>query len=135
MNQLHPDSALVPLLLNMVVNSVIFHLYTAPTVEPDLDAVIGDFTEENTFSYAPITVDPADFTTQGVSGHQGFITAGDITFTPVGGAWTVYGYYVTDAVTGDLLAFGFFDGAPFVATSINPVVLTPKMGNNSKFSA
>ena len=86
MNQIHPDVSLVPLLEYILTDDKHYHLFTAPTSEPGLDVVLGDFTEEAGAGYAPVTVTSADWTTTGVTGNQGFAIAPDIAFTQIGRA-------------------------------------------------
>ena len=136
MNQIHPNISLVPLLQRMAVGDLHYHLFTLPNTEPTLAAVLADFTEEAGTGYAVVTVALADFTTTGVAGNQGYIIAGNIAFTPgAATTFTDYGYYITDDTDAILLAFGFFDAGPIVTVNPATLVLTPKLGNNSKYAA
>lgn len=131
MNQIYPDEGLLPLLDRMLTASVQYHLFEN-NVTPDRDTVLGDLTEVSTFGYAAQTVALAGWTLQSVAGHVGTFQAAPLAFTPAGGAWSVYGYYVTSVAGGVLLAVGRFDGAPIAVPDGVPILVNPIMAAFSK---
>lgn len=136
MNQVHPDATLLSLLTRLLTVSVKYRLFTSPSSNPGLGATLSTFTEEAGSGYSPVTVAISDWSIQSVIGHQGIFVAPDIAFTPGSATtFTDYGYYVTDASASLLLAYGFFDGGPIVTVNPNSLTLTPKWGNNSKYSS
>lgn len=136
MHQIHPDVGLVPLLLRMVGTSTwIYKLYVS-NVTPDRSTVLSDLTELSGVSgYSPITLSASDFSLNGVSSHKGFALAGTISWTLGSGAFSVYGFFVTDSGGTQLLAVGRFDDAPISLISGAVVEMTPSVGDSSRFSS
>lgn len=139
MNQVHPDGSLLNLLNQIVAGGVNYHLFTAPTTDPGLAPTgPGYFTEDTTGGWAnvPINVPAANFSLQTVAGHQGAIVAPDIAWTNASGSpQTDYGYFITDSTNTKLLAYGFFDSAPIVTPNLGSLTLTPKFGDQSKYTS
>ncbi len=138
MNQVHPDGSLANLLALLIANGFNYHLFTAPTTDPGLAPTgVGSFTEDTTAGWAssPINVPFAAFIINPVAGHQGSAIAPDIAWTNASGSpQTDYGYFVTDTTNTKLIAFGFFDAAPIVTPNLASLTLTPKFGNQSKYT-
>lgn len=134
MHQIYPDAGLLFLLARFAALGFHYHLFNN-NVTVDRSKVLGDFTEETLHSYAPVTVTGADFTSGGVTAHIGSIVAAPISFTPAGGNWTIYGYYVTDTSDALLLFAGDLDGAPVTVLDGVPLLITPILGDFSKYSS
>lgn len=132
MNQVYPNEGLLKLLLRLVADDVVFHLYKN-NVTPVKGSVLADFDEVDTFGYTSITVVAADWTTSGVAGDQGTLLAAPIAFTAAGGAWTVYGYYVTDLAGAEVLWAARFDSAPITVASGASQLVIPIVGDFSQF--
>lgn len=136
MNVIHPDASLVRILERIVAADVRYRLFDND-VTPGQATVLADLNE---WSHADgygssILVAAADFTLSGVSGHQGALTAPDVSWTFTGGPWNCYGYFVTDATGAYLLAVARFDSAPLVVNAGTVVTVTPKFANASKYAA
>ena len=135
MNQIHPNASLVPLLQLQVASDVKIKLYTND-LTPGVGTVLGDFTEQGSGTgYAAITVAAADFSLTGVSGNIGTVQASPVTFTASGGAWTVYGYYVTNTGNDKLLAAARFDGAPITVPDGGTRVVVPIFSLQSRYTS
>lgn len=136
MNLIFPDACLVALLQRIANGDFHFHLF-GNNHTPSPTTVLGDLTELGSGTgYAIQTVAAADFTLTGVTAHVGSITAADISFGPwSSGADVAYGYYITDTTNTILLAVARFDGAPLPAGTGNVIVVTPKLGDFSQYTA
>lgn len=134
MRQIYPDAALVPILQIFVANKFHYHLFNN-NVTIDQSTTLGALTEESTFGYSSILVSGTDFTSSGVTSHIGSMVAAPISWTPAGGNWTLYGYYVTDTTDANLLFAGNFDGAPVTVLDGIPFLLTPIVGDFSKYAS
>lgn len=136
MNVIHPDASLVKLLQRIASGDVRYRLYDND-ITPGPGSVLADFNE---WSHADgygssILVAASDFTLSGVSGHIGFLTAGDISWTFTGGPNNCYGFFVTDSTGADLLAAARFDSAPIVVNAGTVITVSPKFANASKFAS
>jgi hypothetical protein len=135
MDQIYPDSTLVPQLARIASNSLTWHLYTN-VGPPDLSYTLGSFTEAGWAGYTPQTVAPASFTTTGVSGHLGYMIAGPVSFGNTSGVnQQAYGYFITDAVTGDLVGCAQFDSAPITIVTGGTYQVVPLLANQSALSS
>jgi hypothetical protein len=134
MNQLYPDQGLIRLLTRLVGTDLSFRLFNN-NVTPDLSTTFASLVEETTGGYSPITVHVGDFTLSGVTSHVGTIIAPPISWVPSGATWNTYGYFVTDVSASILLAVARFDSAPITTTSGNPLLVTPKFSDFSRFAA
>lgn len=134
MIQIYPDEGLVKLLKRMATSSLDYRLFTNNVTITRSTGIAG-ITELTTFGYALITVVLGDFTTTGVTAHVGSLIAAPISWTPAGGSWTLYGYYVTANDTGELLYAGNFDSAPITVPNGTPLLLTPRIGDFSQLGA
>jgi len=137
MHQIHPDTSLVAILRRIATGDLHYHLYRND-VTPDRDTELGDLTEMGAGTgYAVITVEEADFTTEGVSAHKGTIIAPPVTFEIGAGSGIddIYGYFVTDDTDALLIACGRFDDAPIDITAGADIPVTPILGDSSQFSS
>lgn len=133
MNQVHPDASLSAILARITTADMKYRLYSnSPTV--DRAAALGDFTESAGTGYAAQTVVAADWVHDSVVAHNASRTANDIAFTCSGGSYTVNGYYITDSAGAILLGACAF-GVGIVVDALNPLILSPKWGDLSKFSS
>lgn len=135
MNQIYPDEGLVRMLERLITDDVRYHLFTN-NVTIDRDTVLADLTEQTGGTgYATVDVELADWTLSGVTSHVGSLMAPPISFTPAGGDWTLYGYYVTDVAGSELLWAANFDGAPITQLDGDPLLITPVVGDLSKYAS
>jgi hypothetical protein len=134
MNQIYPDDALKRLLEIVTSEDLRYHLFTNNLVVGPT-TVLTDFVEQVGNGYAVVTVHPQDWLVPTVTSHVGVRTAAAISFVPVGAAWNVYGFYVTDATNAFLMWAGRFDGAPIVQAIADPLVMVPIVGDLSKFTS
>jgi hypothetical protein len=132
MNQVYPDDALKTLLKMVTAGDVHYHLYTND-IAVDEDTLLSDFVEQVGDGYAVVTVHGADWLAPTVTAGVAVRTAPPISFLPTTGAWTLYGYYVTDSTDAFLLWGGRFDGAPVTQAIADPLVMIPVVGDQSKF--
>jgi hypothetical protein len=135
MDLLFPDNGLVEQLTRVLNGSVKYRLYTN-NYTPDLNAVLASVTEAAFAGYANVSQTFANFTLNGVSGHQGFAIAPPVSFSNTsGGPVNVYGYYVTDSGGTLLLAIARFDSAPIVIPNGGNVQVIPIWGDQSLLSS
>lgn len=134
MNQIHPDVSLTPILTRITAfGNMHYHLYSnALTV--DRSNVLGDFTECSSAGYALVAVAPGDWATDSLVAHNASRSAPDIAFTASSGSYTANGYYITDSADAVLLGCATFPSTVTIDPS-NPLILTPKWGDVSKFSS
>jgi hypothetical protein len=132
MNQIYPDDALKTLLKIVTGADVHYHLYVNDLVVDDA-TLLSDFVEQAGDGYAVVTVAAADWLAPTVTAGVAVRTAPAISFTPTTGAWTLYGYYVTDDTDAFLLWGGRFDGAPVTQAIADPLVMVPIVGDQSRF--
>ncbi len=135
MNQIYPDQGLGQWLLKMTQFSTLrFHLFVN-NVAPTNATVLADLTEESTGGYAAVDVIAAAWASYSVTASVGTALAPPISWTPVATTWTTYGYYITDVAGTILLPVARFDAAPITTTAGNPLLLTPKISDFSKFTS
>lgn len=135
MHQIYPDTGLTFLLGRLVTGSLRYHLFTN-AVTVDRSSILGSFTEQSGGTgYAVVDVLAGDFTSSGVTAHIGSLVAPPISFTPAGASWTLYGYYVTDVANTTLLFAANFDGAPITVPDGTPLLITPIVGDFSRYSS
>jgi hypothetical protein len=125
---IHPDESLVPLLMRVATGDLYYHLILAPytpTKATTLAALLA-------IAYGPGTqVQPADFTTSGVASNKGTIIAAPIAMPNAsGGAWTAYGYFITDSGTTELYGVLEFD-TPVAVPNGSSMNITPILGDSS----
>lgn len=135
MRQIHPNVALVPLIMRMIgTANWVYRLYTnTPTLSPS--TVLADLTELSGVSgYSPITQSASDFTLNGVSANKGYALAPPISWTLGSSGSTIHGYYVVDVAGSQLFAVAEFD-TPIVIGSGVTVPLIPSMGDSSLYIA
>ena len=135
MDLLFPDDGLTYQLKSILSATVNYHLFTAPSVV-DLSTVLAGVTEAAFTGYALVGQNWADFTLNGVAGHNGYALAPPITFTNSGGSPTmVQGYYVTDITNTILLAIAVFDNAPITIPPAGTWNVVPTWGDFSGLSS
>lgn len=133
MKQIHPDASLIPLLERLVADDVKIHLFSN-NVTPDKTTTLGSLTEmTGGTGYASVTVDATDFTLGGVTANRGTLQAAPISFTMTASGDSIYGYYVTDTASADLLAVARFDDAPISLSAGKTVFVTPIFGDSSLY--
>jgi hypothetical protein len=133
MNQIYPDEGLPDLLEKLTADDLVFHLFTND-IEVNRDVLLEDFVEETTFDYEAITVPGGGWTGTGVAAHVATAVADTIAFTPDGGDWDVYGYYVTDVAGETVLFAARFDGAPIAVPDGDPLLISPTIADFSKLA-
>lgn len=113
-----PDTGEVKMLSYMLnvssPSNVKYHLYTN-NLTPAENTVLGDFTECADASYAAISVTGGSWTVGTVAGVTS-ASAATITFN-ISTTASIYGYYVTDSTSANLLWAERFAGAPLTYTS------------------
>lgn len=126
----HPDVALVPILKRIATGDLKYALYSA-NVTPSKASVLSDFTGSY---YTPrITVEVADFTTEGVSGNKGAIIAAPITLTNADtSTMTAYGYFIMNDAEDELLGALRF-GSPVSIPVSGTHNITPILGDSSLY--
>lgn len=130
-----PDPGLVWQLEQILTATVKYRLFTN-NYTPTLSDVVGDYTEAAWTSYAAITQAWADFTINGVSGHNGFALAPPISFSNGSGSpVSAYGYFVTDSTGAILLAAARFDSAPVTIAAGGTALVVPTWGDFSQLSS
>ena len=104
--------------------NVVLHLYTSDTSQDEGDTV-ATYTEEDDASYAAVTLTGGSWT---VATSGGTTTAeyAQQDFT-IGGATTVYGYYVTDSGGTTLLWAERFGSAATLGAGGGTISVTPKI--------
>jgi hypothetical protein len=137
MDLLFPDQGLPYQLQQILTPGVKYRLF-ANDVMPTLDTVLADLTEAAWPGYGgPILRNWANYTSNGVSGHNGFAIAPAITFGNTSGVpQSAYGYYVTDPAGSPtkLLAVARFDSAPVVIPNGGTTIVIPTWGDFSQLS-
>jgi hypothetical protein len=135
MDLLFPDQGLVFQLEQILNAGVKYRLFTNNIV-PTLSTILSGLTEAAFGGYAPVALTFSNYTTNGVSGHNGFAIASPITFTnSSGSSQSVYGYYVTDSANTVLLAVALFDSAPVVIPNAGTETVVPTWGDFSQLSS
>ncbi len=135
MHQIYPDEGLIQLLQRLVTASVRYHLFVN-NVTIDRGTVHGVMTEQGGGSgYVAVDVVAGAWTASGITSHIGSLVAPPISFTPVGASWTLYGYFVTDSGLSDILWAANFDGAPITVPDGTPLLITPIVGDFSRYSS
>lgn len=130
MIQTYVNEGLVMILKRIVDPSVVYHLFNndVPITKATL---LAELAEESSFGYAPSLILLSAWTLNAVVADVGVIIATPVTFTPVGGDWSLYGYYVTDLAATKLLWAATFDAAPIIVLDGQTVIVTPKIGDFS----
>lgn len=137
MDLLFPDQGLVYQLEQILTAGVKYRLFTN-NVTPTLSTVLSGLTEAAFSGYAAVSQSWSNFTTNGVSGHNGFAIAAPINFTNSSGSpVSVYGYYVTDPASSPtmLLAVALFDSGPLVIAAGGQATVVPTWGDFSQLSS
>jgi hypothetical protein len=101
--------ALKNLLNNLPPETLELRLYSNNKVPAKTD-VTGDYTQVTGFGYAAVTLDPNDFVY--TPGDPSTAAFPQITFTFTGAAGSIYGYYVVQATSGQLMFANRFANAP-----------------------
>lgn len=132
MDQIYPDSTLLPILTKVCGSTGLdYHLYTN-NLTPLLTTVLGDFTEAAWAGYVAQTVVDADFTIKAVVSHLGSFLAAPVAFANTSGApVNAYGYFVTDNTTGDFVTCARFDSAPVTIPDGESRQVIPILANYS----
>lgn len=105
---------------------VLLKLFTND-LTPDQDTILGDITEMTGHAYAAKTLSAASWTDS--SGSGGVVKSyakQTFTFTPTGTV-TVYGYFMVDATTGNLICVERFATAQVITTADDDIKITPEM--------
>lgn len=107
-------------LLRYIVNNVsptnlVLHLYVNDVTPSELDST-STFTEATSSGYSSATLSGSSWSVGTTDGTSSALYSAGITFTFSVGE-SVYGYYVTDTPTGNLLWAERFPGAPFALPS------------------
>lgn len=100
---------------------------------PDDTTVLANLTEMSTNGYADKTLTKTSWvvTAGGVgSPASGAYAQQTWTFTNVGGANTVYGYYITDVTSGLLLWVESFPTAKVIQNTGDQIIITPTITNS-----
>lgn len=135
MDLIFPDQGLVFQLSQTLQGGVRYHLFTNNIV-PALGTTLADLVEATWAGYANVLQSWSDYTTTGVSGHNGFAIAPPINFGNTSGSpQSAYGYYVTDAGITLLLAVAAFDSPPVVIPNGGSESVVPTWGNLSELSS
>lgn len=138
MQQLYPNTALIPILQRFLNTDLHFHITTVNTTYDDtvtLSTLAGG--EPNwSGGSAPliITVAASDFTLTGVTGGRGTVQASTISFQNTSGSTSsIYAYYVTDTTDSILLAVAELDSAPVAVPNNGYFYVVPIFGNFSQY--
>jgi hypothetical protein len=135
MDLLFPDQGLVYQLQQVLTAGVNYHLFTN-NITPGLSTTLSGLTEAAWGGYAAISQSWSNFSTNGVSGHNGFAIAAPINFANSSGSpQSAYGYYVTDSGNTKLLAVALFDSAPVTEPSGSQFTVVPTWGDFSQLSS
>jgi len=137
MDLLFPDQGLVYQLSQILTGGVKYRLFTNNIV-PGLSTTLAGLVEAAWAGYAPISQSWSNFTTNGVSGHNGFGIAAPINFANTSGVnQSAYGYYVTDPAGSPtmILAIALFDSAPVVVPNGGQITVVPTWGDFSQLSS
>lgn len=135
MDLLFPDSGLVLMLGETMGIGISYRLFSNNYV-PSLSTTLGDLVEASFAGYVAVPQTFADFSLNGVVSHQAYAIAPPIVFAnSSGGSVDVYGYFVTDKSTGDLLAVALFDGAPVSIGPGGTYNVVPVWGAQSQLSS
>lgn len=135
MHQIHPDSTLVPMLQRIVSNGIVYGLYTN-NVTPSLATVLGDLTEmASTAGYARVTVTGASYSITGVISNKALVQGSPISFVLTATGSSIYGYFMLDGTTGNLVGVARFDTAPISLAGGATITVLPVLGDSSLFSS
>jgi hypothetical protein len=124
-----PDSAEVIMLeafLNKTApEDLVIRLYSSNTTPAEADTVV-TYTETTGGGYAAQNVTAASWTV--TPGNPSSAAHPEITFTFSGAAGNVYGYYITQLTSGDLMWAERFNGAPFnIQNAGDEIKITPRI--------
>lgn len=128
----YPDAGLIPLATRLLTSTVRYHLFDN-NATVNRDTVLGDFAEGGFAGYAPINVVLADWVLQAVVAHHGVNQAAPINFvnTDATTPHNVFGYYVTDTGSTELLWALKFDGVRVILPAGGLLPITPFFGDYS----
>lgn len=116
------------------LNGAMFHLYTN-VYTPVVTSVIGDFTEATDPSLAALPATGWSVAALGVA-NVGQSVASDLSWTNTSGATVdLYGCYVTDSISGDILFAFHFDSAPQPLLNGQTLTLTPQFQADTIFTS
>jgi len=101
--------ALKNLLNNLPPETLELRLYSNNKVPAKTD-VTGDYTQVTGFGYSAVTLNPNDFVY--TPGDPSTAAFPQITFTFTGAAGSIYGYYVVQETSGQLMFANRFANAP-----------------------
>lgn len=119
--------------LERILTSSVKYKLFSNNLTPDRDTVLGDITPATWTGSTGINQSWSDYTTNGVSSHNGYAIAPPIDWTNgSGGDVDVYGYYVTDTGATKLLAVARFDGAPVTIVDGGSLSVVPVWGDFSQ---
>jgi hypothetical protein len=90
-------------------DTLVLKLYSNNKTPSKLD-IAGDYTEVSGYGYSSVSLTPSNFTFS--AGDPSTASYPQITFTFTGAAGNVYGYYVIQGTTGDLIFANRFSNAP-----------------------
>ena len=131
MIQIYPDQGLVFQLIRILNDTPAWRLFQSDTT-PTRDTVLADLDECTFEGYHAITLEPDDFTIQGIAGHTGYAIAAPIAFENTGTSPAhAYGYFVTNNDNDKLLAVARFDDAPIEKAPGEFFVIVPVWGDAS----
>lgn len=107
------------------VRNLILRLYKT-NVTPSETTVVGDLTEADFTGYAAITLTGASWTTSGGDPATGSYAEQTFSSSADQTPQSVYGYYLTRATDGDLVAAEKFSNGPYVISNNGDTIkLTP----------
>lgn len=107
------------------VRNLVLRLYKSNTT-PSETTVAGDLTEADFTGYSAITLTGASWSTSGGDPATGSYAEQTFTSSADQSAQSVYGYYLTRATDGDLIAVERFTNGPYVISNNGDTIkLTP----------
>lgn len=107
------------------VRNLILRLFKSNTT-PGESSVVGDLTEADFTGYSAITLTGASWSTSAGDPATGSYAEQTFTSSADQSAQSIYGYYLTRATDGDLIAAERFSNGPYViANNGDTIKLTP----------
>jgi len=114
--------------------AAVYHLFTN-NVTPTVDSVTGDFTDPVHASLASQAATGWGAAALGVA-DVGQAVATPLTWTNLsGGTVNLYGFYVTDGITGAFLFAARFDSAPQPLLNNQALILTPQFQDTTIYTS
>ena len=123
------ESVALQLVTNKLATTenLVLHLYKSNTTPAETD-VVGTYTESTFAGYASATLTGANWTVSGTAPTQIAYAQQTFTRSSSGATENQYGYYVTRAVSADLMYAERFSDAPVPITNLNDAIkITPQI--------